>query len=673
MSDRTRWRLTQVILAPVLPFIRGSRVHQAYEWEREWRSRCIQPFGGDPLPALPEQRTDDIYVWGIIDWAFRQQRPQHLASGLARRGHRVFYVSPTFVRARRPGFELERIEVRGAPCVYNVRLHLDSRPRIYAGTPRPEDTSKLQEGLAHLLDWTGGRRAVSVVQHPYWHALARAVPGGRLVYDCMDHHQGFAETGAGIDALEAQLLHEADAVVASSQGLHDAARARNDNVALVRNGAEYAHFAAAPPDAFRDAQGRRVIGYYGAIAEWIDVALLRQVAERFPDCLLLLIGADTAGARAALAGLANVELIGEVPYAALPRYLHGMDVCLLPFRVLPLTLATNPVKVYEYLAAGKPVAAIELPELQQFDGLIRLARSPEGFLDAVAALLADPGTEAMPARRAFAARNTWDDRVAAFSQVLASLPEPAVSVVVVTYNNLALTRACLDSLERDTDYGNFETIVVDNASSDGTPDALRAWQAAGPRRRIVLNADNRGFAAANNQGLALAVGDYLVMLNNDTEVTPGWLRTLVNHLRRDASLGMVGPVTDNIGNEARIEMRYRDGAEMRRKAAAYVRRHMGRLLPMRTLAFFCAVLPRRVYQAIGPLDEAFGLGFFEDDDYCRRIEQAGLKLACAEDAFIHHHLSASFNKLGKGRQELLDRNRAIYEAKWGPWTPHRQR
>jgi GT2 family glycosyltransferase len=163
------------------------------------------------------------------------------------------------------------------------------------------------------------------------------------------------------------------------------------------------------------------------------------------------------------------------------------------------------------------------------------------------------------------------------------------------------------------------------------------------------------------------------MLNNDTQVTSGWLQTLINHLRSDKSIGMIGPVTNNIGNEACIKIRYQNAAKMHHKSRKYSLDHMGELLPIRTLAFFCVMLPRSVYEIVGPLDEAFGRGFFEDDDYCRRIDKAGLRLVCAEDVFIHHELSASFNKLGKERQALLEKNRKIYEAKWGPWIPHRRR
>ncbi|CAI8888301.1 hypothetical protein EMIT0P74_30133 [Pseudomonas sp. IT-P74] len=80
---------------------------------------------------------------------------------------------------------------------------------------------------------------------------------------------------------------------------------------------------------------------------------------------------------------------------------------------------------------------------------------------------------------------------------------------------------------------------------------------------------------------------------------------------------------------------------------------------------------RKVYESVGPLDEAFGRGFFEDDDYCRRVEQSGLRVLCAEDVFIHHQLSTSFNKLKSAdHQALFEQNKAINDAKWGTCTPH---
>lgn len=672
LSDHTRWQLTSLLLEPVLPLIKGSVVHNAYLKEKEWQSKRIRPFHSDSFPSLPPQEKPDIFFWGVIDWRFRIQRPQHLARGFSERGHRVFYISTAFVNTGYPGFELECMDEGGK--LYNVRLHLKGRPSIYTAPPCRKDTRRLKAGITSLLQWTGSRAVISIVQHPYWYETARLLPNNRLIYDCLDHHHGFENTGKQIATLELALLKNAEAVITTSQELYDAAVAHNPNVAIIRNAAEYDFFATPPRSVFQDTQGRRVLGYYGAISQWIDVELLAKTATAFPDCLLLLVGADECGANQRLAGFTNVVFTGEVNYKELPYYLYGMDVCLLPFRVMPLTLATNPVKVYEYLAASKPVVAVKLPEMIQFEDVVATAEGHDEFIVQLKNVLAMPRNEqTVLARHAFAAMNTWHHRVAAFEKELLALHEPLISIVVVTYNNLDLTRACLVSITRFSDYRNVEIIVVDNASSDGSPEYLQAWSTEADNRRLVLNPDNRGFAAANNQGLELANGEYLVLLNNDTEVTPGWLRTLMNHLRADATLGMVGPVTNNIGNEARIKLRYAGSDEMRRKARAYTLNHMGELFPIRTLAFFCVMIPRYVYETVGPLDEAFGIGFFEDDDYCRRVEQAGWRLACAEDVFIHHHLSASFNKLGKGRQELLEKNRKIYEAKWGPWISHKQR
>jgi GT2 family glycosyltransferase/glycosyltransferase involved in cell wall biosynthesis len=672
LSDHNRWRITALLLEPILPFIKGGVVHNAYLREKEWQQKRVRPFYGDPFPLLPQQAKPDIIFWSVIDWHLRIQRPQHLARGLAARGYRVFYISTTFVNnTGRAGFELEQLDSEGR--LFSIRFHMKGRPRIYFAPSRSDDASRLKENAAALLEWTGSKGIISVVQHPYWYALARALPDSRLIYDCLDHHAGFGTSGKDIAALEIAMLENADAVVATSQWLHDLAATHNRNAVLIRNATEYDFFCSPPASVFRDPGGRRVLGYYGVIAEWMDVELLAAVAKSFPDCLLLLVGADECSARQRLADFTNVLFTGEVKYADLPYYLHGMEVCLLPFRVTPLTLATNPVKIYEYLSAGKPVVAIDLPEMAQFEGLVATANGHDGFLASVSEALAIPVGAGAGARRCFAMRHTWYHRVEGFVGVIDGLPKPLASIVVLTYNNLELTQACLNSIERFTEQGRYEVIVVDNASNDGTRAFLQQWAGTRADRAIVLNDENRGFAAGNNQGLALARGEYLVMLNNDTEVTQGWLPTLMSHLRHDPSLGMVGPVTDNIGNEARIRLSFRNPDEMCSKARVYTLAHMGETIPMRTLAFFCVMLPRQVYEKIGPIDESYGQGFFEDDDYCRRVELAGWRIACAEDVFVHHHLSASFDKLGKGRQELMERNRKVYEAKWGPWIPHKYR
>jgi GT2 family glycosyltransferase len=247
-------------------------------------------------------------------------------------------------------------------------------------------------------------------------------------------------------------------------------------------------------------------------------------------------------------------------------------------------------------------------------------------------------------------------------------------VIILTFNNIDLTRACLDSVLLRSDYPNLEVIVVDNASSDDTPAYLEDFTRRNPEVRVVLNRENLGFAAGNNVGLSIATGDYMVLLNNDTVVTHGWVMTLLRHFQDDPKLGLLGPVTNNIGNEAKIETSYSDLADMPAAALSYTLAHMGETYPMRTVAFFCVVIPRRIYEQVGPLEEEFGRGFFEDDDYCRRVEKLGLRIFCADDVFVHNHLSASFKKLKwQDREKIFKDNKKIYEAKWGVWVPHTYR
>ncbi len=649
---------------------RRTRLFSGFEASR------THPLAVEAVDAAePPVRLDkpDVFVWAIIDWHFRIQRPQHIARAFARRGHRTFYFSGHFIDAAEPGFRTEPLSEDGSLQI--VYLQVPGAPAIYFGMPSAETQAAIFASLALFLRWAEPREILSLVQHPFWKPFAERVPNRKVIYDLMDHHEGFGDNAADVIAAEHVLLREADHVIVTSTFLEDIARKSNPRVSMVRNAGEYAHFARRPSEIYRDERGRRIIGYYGAIAEWFDLDLVERIARERPDDCLLLIGADTAQANKRLAGLPNVLMAGEVSYSELPFYLYAFDVCILPFRVIPLTLATNPVKVYEYLSAGKPVVSVDLPEISQFGGLVARARTHDEFMEQLTDALDRAGeAPAEASRRRFASEQTWDHRVKAFAEALEETRSPRASVVVVTYNNLAFTQACLFGLERDTAYDDFEIIVVDNASSDGTPDYLKEWEAAGPNRTVILNAENRGFAAANNQGLARATGEYLVLLNNDTFVTPGWLGTLVAHLKRDPLLALVGPVTNNIGNEARIEIHYATMEEMRKAALVYTAQRLGRLHPSANVAFFCVAFDRGTYEAIGDLDEDFGVGFFEDDDYCRRAEALGRHVAIADDVFVHHHLSASFDALSADRKRaLFETNKVIYEAKWGPWTPHQYR
>lgn len=248
------------------------------------------------------------------------------------------------------------------------------------------------------------------------------------------------------------------------------------------------------------------------------------------------------------------------------------------------------------------------------------------------------------------------------------------SLILLTHNGLNYTRQCLESIYAKTAYPAFEVIVVDNASSDDTPGYLADFSAGRENFKFQLNDHNEGFARGNNQAVKLADGEYLVFLNNDTVVTQGWLTTLLGYLQ-DPQVGIVGPVTNSSSNETRILVDYEDIEDMDTFARRYTETHAGEYFELRVLPFLCVALRRDVFDEIGPLDERFGLGMFEDDDYSQRLREKNYRIICAEDVFIHHWGGGSFRKMDQQAYwQLFWENRNKYEQKWGErWQPHLQR
>lgn len=372
----------------------------------------LNPASFQPQPAISEMQ--DYIFWGLIDWHFRQQRPQHLANELVRLRRRVFYVSPNFVDNPKPGFRVESLDSNG--LLFQIFFHRSGESSIYYQAPTTSDLEQLTAGIALMAEWAGLRRPISFVQHPFWTLLADSPHPTSIIYDRMDLHCGFHDHGEsyseGLADAERNLMHKADLTIASSDWLEQDSASYTDRRLLLRNGADYDHFAARPTRVFQDPKVRKVIGYFGAIAHWMDFDLVTAIAEEFPSCLLLLIGYDQCQAKRHFSGLDNIQLTGEIPYAQLPGYLHGFDVCILPFLRIPLTLATNPVKVYEYLSAGKSVVSVDLPETAAMSDLIRVAKDRTDFLRCIHQALAEDTDAVKIARRqAFASGQTWSHRV----------------------------------------------------------------------------------------------------------------------------------------------------------------------------------------------------------------------------------------------------------------------
>jgi glycosyltransferase involved in cell wall biosynthesis len=227
---------------------------------------------------------------------------------------------------------------------------------------------------------------------------------------------------------------------------------------------------------------------------------------------------------------------------------------------------------------------------------------------------------------------------------------PKFSIIIPVFNNAELTKKCVQTIrENSTDY---EIIIVDNGSSP-------AYEGFG---KIIRNEKNEGFPISVNQGLKQAQGEILVILNNDTLVTPHWLEYFEEHLK---TYDIVGPVSNNVSGLQQIPTDGYAGLDQLYEFSAKTnRQNDGNILAWHRLVFFCVAFTRQVYNTVGILDERFTPGNFEDDDYCLRAIEKGFKLGIAFDIFIHHKASATHQILNLDKKKLLEINQEKFNKKW---------
>lgn len=234
------------------------------------------------------------------------------------------------------------------------------------------------------------------------------------------------------------------------------------------------------------------------------------------------------------------------------------------------------------------------------------------------------------------------------------------SIVIITHNQLGVTQQCLRSIRQYTDLP-YELILIDNASTDGTREYLRSLGNV----TLIENEENRGFPAAANQGIRAAKGEQILLLNNDTVVTTGWLERLVDVLRSDPKIGLVGPCSNSVSGSQQVPVTYHDLSCLDGFAWGWARIHRGLVEETDRLVGFCLLIRRELIETVGLLDEQFGLGCFEDDDLCRRAQHAGYRAVIAREAFVHHFGSVTFRASGTDFGQLMAENQRKYESKWG--------
>lgn len=364
---------------------------------------------------LPGARSI-VYLSGI-EWGYRRQRPQHMASALADAGHQVIFVSTVFDGGS-PASEHAILGVHGKVTEVRLRIRALGANSLHHGMNEIE-ISEIGHSLASACAALCNMPPVLVVDNPLWLPICANLDRALLVYDCIDNVRALNRFSVGIAQMEEKLIAIADIVVVTSAHLKDSIL-RADNVVHIPNGVDLARFSAVSGKMPNGGPVRIV--YYGAIDAWFAPEWIELAASRHPHWRFLLIGESSIENAALLQRSPNVELLGERPYSELPKILEAAHATIIPFKIDDITVAVDPVKVYEYLAAGRPVIASALPDLQA-KSLVRTAQSAEEFAVALADEIANDNLAAHRERTDWARSHTWANRAHLLTEAISQVTD----------------------------------------------------------------------------------------------------------------------------------------------------------------------------------------------------------------------------------------------------------
>jgi glycosyltransferase involved in cell wall biosynthesis len=354
-----------------------------------------------PTPASAR----DVLCFSQLRWDFVYQRPNHLMARAARE-RRVWYVEEPVLEPDGPRLIIEELR----PGLAMVR------PVVPPGWPEADVDGAVSLLLREFVENNGIHAPIA------WYYTPMALPWTDwlepdvTVYDCMDELSAFRFAPARMRDLEARLFARADVVFTGGQSLYEAKRSRHPNVHAFPSAVDTAHFRAArtdleaPPDQ-RELPSPR-IGWFGVIDERMDLELIGAVADLRPSWSLVLIGPTVKIDPAMIPVRPNLHLLGPRGYAELPRYIGGWNVAIMPFARNESTRFISPTKTLEYLAAGRPVVSTSIHDVvdpYERLGLVRIADSPDEFVAAIEAAMAEDPEHYNASADAFLEQRDWDD------------------------------------------------------------------------------------------------------------------------------------------------------------------------------------------------------------------------------------------------------------------------
>ncbi len=355
-----------------------------------------------------------LVCFSHLPWDHVFQRPHHLMSRAAR-DRRVVYVEEP-AGADEPSLGVRQVPGGITVATPLVPAELDDAAR-----------NRLQAALVgRYLAGEGIHDPIAWYYTPNSLPWASTITASVVVYDCMDELSAFDGASPRLPLLERELLREADVVFCGGQSLFESKRDRHPDVHAFPSAVDVRHFAAARrPDIVEPddqvAIPRPRLGWFGVLDERFDAPLVAEVAARRPDWAIVLLGPVSKIDPATLPSAPNVHGLGRKPYEALPDYLAGWDVAIMPFARNAATKFISPTKTPEYLAGGRPVVSTSIRDVVHpyaERDLVRIADRPADFIAACEAAMAEDADDRVLRADRFLAGMSWDRTWASMSALV---------------------------------------------------------------------------------------------------------------------------------------------------------------------------------------------------------------------------------------------------------------
>ncbi|MDD2573898.1 MAG: glycosyltransferase [Bacillota bacterium] len=352
----------------------------------------------------------DIVCFSSTRWDFLWQRPQQLMSRISDR-HNTLYID------------------HFQPCTagtlgqVNHELFLTRvKKNLHVFSPRYATRTWLLSSLDSIYRKIGMSRPVLLVYYPAIVPALKFMEYSLLCYDCVDDFSKFSWSPTLNSSLEDRLIEKSDIIFVTSQRLMKLKKKFRQNPYLIPNGADAMHFSKALDNATVCPQeimmlDRPIIGFVGAIYEWVDLDLIKRLCRLRPHWSFVLIGPKGPGISSP-AGPENLYMLGKKEYKDLPGIIKAFDACIIPFKLNDLTASANPVKLYEYLAAGKPVVSTPIPEVLKYKDVVSIAKEPAEFISTLEKSISENNPMNVQKRLRTARENSWEIRIEQMESII---------------------------------------------------------------------------------------------------------------------------------------------------------------------------------------------------------------------------------------------------------------